>query len=114
MSATAVIARQHVSALARRKTFVLMLGVLLLMTALSGYIGWSSHNTITNVYEETVRTLTAAGATAPDNPFDAEPRLALLNNMIIYVPVIGALLAIVIGHLSVVAARQAGVTRVFV
>jgi ABC-type transport system involved in multi-copper enzyme maturation permease subunit len=112
MSAAAVIARQHVSALARRQTFVLMLGVLLLMTALSGFIGWSSHNTITNVYEETVRTLAAQGTQAPANPFESEPRLALLNNMIIYVPVIGALLAIIIGHLSVVDDRHAGVTRI--
>lgn len=112
MSTAAVIARQHVSALARRQTFVLMLGVLLLMTALSGFIGWSSHSTITRVYEETVRTLAAKGVPAPANPFDSEPRLALLNNMIIYVPVIGALLAIIIGHLSVVDDRYAGVTRV--
>ncbi|MGI8729008.1 MAG: ABC transporter permease [Solirubrobacteraceae bacterium] len=112
MSTTAVIARQHVRSLARRQTFLLMLGVLLLMTAVSGYIGWSSHDTIINVYDETVRTLTAAGKPAPPNPFAAKPRLALLNNMIIYVPLIGALLAIVIGHLSVMDDRNAGVNRV--
>jgi ABC-type transport system involved in multi-copper enzyme maturation permease subunit len=112
MSATAVIAHQHVRSLARRRTFVLMLGVLLLMTALSGYIGWSSHATIVRVYDETVRTVEAAGRTAPPNPFAAKPRLALLNNMIIYVPLIGALLAVVIGHLSVMDDRHAGVTGV--
>jgi len=112
MSATMVIARQHVRSLARRQTFVLMLGVLLLMTALSGYIGWSSHDTIIKVYDETVRTLTAQGKPAPPNPFSAKPRLALLNNMIIYVPLIGALLAIVIGHLSVMDDRNAGVNRI--
>lgn len=112
MSATAAIARQHVRSLARRQTFLLMLGVLLLMTALSGLIGWSSHDTITRVYDETVRTLQAAGQTAPPNPFAAKPRLSLLNNMVIYVPLIGALLAIIIGHLSVMDDRNAGVTRV--
>lgn len=112
MTATATVARQHVRSLARRQTFVLMLGVLLLMTALSGFIGWSSHATIIRVYDETVRTLTAAGKPAPPNPFSAQPRLSLLNNMIIYVPLIGALLAIVIGHLSVMDDRLAGVTRV--
>jgi ABC-type transport system involved in multi-copper enzyme maturation permease subunit len=112
VSTTVVIARQQMRSLARRQTFVLMLAVLLLMTAVSGYIGWSSHETIIRVYDETVRTLTAAGKTAPPNPFEAKPRLAVLNNMIIYVPLIGALLAIVIGHLSVMDDRNAGVNRV--
>jgi ABC-type transport system involved in multi-copper enzyme maturation permease subunit len=112
VSTTAVIARQQVQSLARRQTFLLMLCVLLLMTALSGYIGWSSHSTIIKVYDETVRTLHAAGKQAPPNPFASKPRLSLLNNMIIYVPLIGALLAIVIGHLSVMDDRHAGVTRV--
>ena len=112
MSATAVIVRQQVRAMGRRHTFVLMLGVLLLMTALSGYIGWSSHDTIVRVYDETVRELRAAGKPAPPNPFAGEPRLALLNNMIIYVPLIGALLAIVMGHSSVTDDRIAGVNRV--
>lgn len=112
MSAAAVIARQQLRSLARRQTFVLMLGVLLAMTALSGLIGWSSHSTIIRVYDETVRSLSAAGKPAPPNPFAAKPHLAVLNNMIIYVPLIGALLAIVIGHLSMMDDRQAGVTRV--
>jgi ABC-type transport system involved in multi-copper enzyme maturation permease subunit len=112
MSTTAVIARQQIHSLKRRKTFVLMMGVLLLMTALSGFIGWSSHATIIRVYDETVRTLAAAGTPAPPNPFAGKPRLSLLNNMIIYVPLIGALLAIVVGHLSVMDDRNAGVNRV--
>ena len=110
MSATVAIARQQLLMLTRRRTFILMLGVLLLMTALSGFIGWSSHATIIRVYDETVRTLATAGKPAPPNPFAAKPRLALLNNMIIYLPLIGALVAIVIGHISVMADRQAGVT----
>lgn len=112
MSAAAVFAAQHLRSLVRRRTFVLMLCVLLLMTALSGFIGWSSHSAITRVYDETVRTLEAAGKTAPPNPFVSKPRLSLLNNMIIYVPLIGALLAIVVGHMSVMDDRQAGVTRI--
>lgn len=111
MSTTLVIARQQLRSLSRSQTFVLMLGVLLLMTALSGFIGWSSHATIIRVYDETVRTLTAAGKPAPPNPFASKPRLSLLNNMIIYVPLIGALLAILIGQRSVTDDRQAGVTR---
>ena len=112
MSTTVSIARQQLRSLSRSQTFVLMLGVLLVMTALSGFIGWSSHATINRVYDETVRTLTAQGKPAPPNPFGSKPRLSLLNNMIVYVPLIGALLAILIGQRSVTDDRQAGVTRV--
>jgi ABC-type transport system involved in multi-copper enzyme maturation permease subunit len=112
VTATAVIARQHLRLLSRSQTFLLMLVVLLGMAALSGFIGWSSHATILRVYDETVRTLTAAGKPVPPNPFAYKPRLSLLNNMIIYVPLIGALLAIVIGNMSITGDRQAGVTRV--
>lgn len=112
MISSSLIARQHLRSLSRQRTFMLMLSVLLLMTALSGAIGWSSHSTIVRVYDETVRTLTAAGKPAPPNPFASRPRLSLLNNMTIYIPLIGALLAIVIGHLSVIDDRLAGVTRI--
>lgn len=112
MTTAAVIARHHLRLLSRSNTFLLMLVVLLGMTALSGLIGWSSHATILRVYEETVRTLSAAGKPVPPNPFAARPRLSLLNTMIIYVPLIGALLAIVIGNMSVTGDRQAGVSRV--
>jgi ABC-type transport system involved in multi-copper enzyme maturation permease subunit len=112
MSPTAVIARQHLRLLSRSQTFLLMLVVLLGMTALSGFIGWASHSTILRVYNDTVKTLTAAGKPAPPNPFAYKPRLSLLNNMTIYVPLIGALLAILIGNMSITGDRQAGVTRV--
>ncbi len=112
MTATVTFAEQQLRLLLRRRTFMVMLSVLLLMTALSGLIGWSSQRTITQVYDETVRVLQAAGKPAPPNPFANKPRLTLLNNMVIYVPLIGALLAIVLGHLSVMDDRQAGVNRV--
>lgn len=112
MTTTLVIAHQQLRLLSRSGTFVLMLGVLLLMTALAGFIGWSSHSTIISIYDETVRTLSAAGKPIPPNPFASKPRLTLLNNMIIYIPLIGALLAIVIGNRSITDDRQAGVMRV--
>ncbi|MFN8124107.1 MAG: ABC transporter permease subunit [Thermoleophilia bacterium] len=112
MTTAIAIAGGQLRSLMRRRTFVVMLLVLLSMTAASGFIGWSSHSTIISVYDETVRTLTAAGKPAPPDPFAGKPRLALLNNMIIYVPLIGALLAIVIGHLGVTDDRIAGVNRI--
>jgi ABC-2 type transport system permease protein len=88
-----------------------MLGALLLMAALAGFLGWSSHRTIVKVYDQTVASLAAEGKPAPPNPFNAKPRLSLLSNMTIYVPLIGALLAILVGHLAIVEDRAAGAGR---
>jgi ABC-type transport system involved in multi-copper enzyme maturation permease subunit len=111
LSVTYVIARQQLRSLSRQRTFLIMLSVLLLMTALSGYIGWSSHSTIIKVYDQTVQTLRAAGKPIPPNPFANQPSLALLDNMIVYIPLIGALLAALVGHMSMMSDRVAGVTR---
>jgi ABC-type transport system involved in multi-copper enzyme maturation permease subunit len=84
---------------------------MLLMTALAGFIGWMSHHTILKVYDETVRILASQGKPAPANPFDAKPELALLSNLAIYVPLIGALLAIVVGHIAMIEDRASGAAR---
>ena len=81
------------------------------MAALAGFLGWSSHHTIVKVYDATVASLAADGKPAPPNPFDTKPRLSLLANMTIYVPLIGALVAILIGHLAIVEDRAAGAGR---
>lgn len=81
------------------------------MAALAGFLGWSSHRTIVKVYDATVASLAAEGKPAPPNPFDTKPQLSLLSNMTIYVPLIGALVAILIGHLSIVEDRAAGAGR---
>jgi ABC-type transport system involved in multi-copper enzyme maturation permease subunit len=81
------------------------------MASLAGFLGWSSHRTIVKVYDATVASLAADGKPAPPNPFDAKPRLSLLANMTIYVPLIGALVAILIGHLAIVGDRAAGAER---
>ena len=84
---------------------------MLVMTALAGVIGWSSHNTIVRVYDEAVRLLAADGKPAPPNPFEAKPTLSLLSNMSIYIPFIGALLALVLGHLSLADDQSNGLGR---
>jgi ABC-type transport system involved in multi-copper enzyme maturation permease subunit len=106
-----VIAAHQLRMLSRERIFLAILAALLLMTVLAGFIGWSSHNTIVRVYEESSAMLASEGQPAPPNPFDLKPRLSLLSNMTIYIPLIGALLAIVVGHLAIVTDRAAGSTR---
>lgn len=107
----ATIAAQQVVSLRRQRIFVALLATLLAMTALAGVIGWSSHNTIVRVYDEAVRLLAADGQPAPPNPFEAKPALSLLSNLSIYIPLIGALLALVLGHLSMADDQSNGIGR---
>jgi ABC-type transport system involved in multi-copper enzyme maturation permease subunit len=107
----ATVARYQVVALRRQGVFVSLLAILLAMTALAGVLGWSSHRTIVGVYGEATKLLAAQGLPAPANPFVLKPTLSLLSNMVIYIPLIGALLALVLGHLSIADDESSGVGR---
>lgn len=107
----AIVARQQLVALRRQRVFLATTGILLVMTALAGVIGWSSHNTIVRVYDEATKLLASQGQGAPPNPFDLKPTLSLLSNMTVYIPLIGALLALVIGHLSMIDDETEGIGR---
>lgn len=105
------IARHQILALRRQRTFVMLLATLLVMTALAGVLGWSSHRTILGVYDESVKLLATQGKPAPENPFRLKPTLSLLSNMVVYIPFIGALLAILLGHVSLADDETNGVGR---
>jgi ABC-type transport system involved in multi-copper enzyme maturation permease subunit len=107
----ATIARQQLLALRRQRVFVSLLTLMLAMTAVAGVLGWSSHRTIVGVYDQATILLAQRGQPAPANPFTLKPTLSLLSNMEIYVPLIGALLAIVLGHLSIADDEASGVGR---
>lgn len=107
----ATIASQQVTALRRQRVFTAMLATLLTMTALAGVIGWLSHDTIVRVYNDATDVLAAAGQPAPPNPFDLKPTLSMLSNMAVYIPLIGALVAIVLGHLTLAEDRSEGLGR---
>jgi ABC-type transport system involved in multi-copper enzyme maturation permease subunit len=107
----ALIAAHQIRMLRRERIFLAILAALLLMTALAGFIGWSSHNTIVKVYRESSAMLASEGKPAPPDPFALKPHLSLLSNMTIYIMLIGALLAIIVGHLAIVSDRVSGTTR---
>lgn len=107
----ATIASQQIVALRRQRVFVSLLTLMLAMTAVAGVLGWSSHRTIVGVYDQATILLAQRGEPAPANPFTLKPTLSLLSNMEIYVPLIGALLAIVLGHLSIADDEASGVGR---
>jgi ABC-type transport system involved in multi-copper enzyme maturation permease subunit len=107
----ATIASQQILALRRQRVFVSLLSLMLAMTAVAGVLGWSSHRTIVGVYDQATILLAQRGEPAPANPFTLKPTLSLLSNMEIYIPLIGALLAILLGHLSIADDEASGVGR---
>lgn len=106
MSTLLTVVRQEVRAAFRERLAIALLVVFLGMTLASAAIGWSSHHTVMSVYNETV---TQLGRDVP-NPFANVSALELVKNTIIYIVLIGALLAVVVGVRAGVRDRKAGVT----
>ncbi len=107
----ATVTSHQILAMRRQRTLAAVLFVLVLSTALAGLLGWSSQRTIVRVFDEATRLLAVDGRPAPPNPFLLKPSLSLLSNMLVYIPLIGALLAVLLGHLSIVEEESAGLGR---
>ena len=108
-----IVAKNEFKTLFKENTFILLLLIFILMTIFSTYIGWSAKNTIINVYQETVKELSLKGIKEiPPNPFTGIPDLSILKNMIVYVFLIGSLLALVIGNNAFIRDRRSGVLRI--
>jgi ABC-type transport system involved in multi-copper enzyme maturation permease subunit len=108
-----IVAKNEFKTLFKENTFTILLIIFILMTIFSTYIGWSAKNTIINVYQETVKELSLKGIKEiPPNPFTGIPDLSILKNMIVYVFLIGSLLALVIGNNAFIRDRRSGVLRI--
>lgn len=105
------IAKKDLQLLAKERTFILILLIFFLMSTTSTYIGWSSQQTVRQVYDVTAQELITEGKTVPPSPFSLIPPLDIMKNMIIYVVLIGALLSIVLGYTVAINDRKAGATR---
>jgi ABC-type transport system involved in multi-copper enzyme maturation permease subunit len=98
MNSSVMIARHEIQSLFREKTFLLLLVVFTFMTIASAFIGWSSQNTINQVYNVAAEQIRQSGQIPPPSPFASYPHLNLVKNMIIYINLIGGLLAIIAGY----------------
>jgi len=107
----AAVAAQERTVLSRQRTSAVVVGLLAAMTALAGVIGWSSSQTIARVYDQAVVLLAQSGQPAPPDPIGLRPTLSLLSNMTVYIPLAGALLALVVGHLVLADDRTNGTGR---
>ena len=107
----AAIATQQVVSLLRQRLLHVAIGVIAAVTLMAGVLGWASHHTIVGVYDEATKLLAARGQGAPPNPFLVTPRLSMLSNLVIYVTMIGALVAMLVGHVAIADDEVGGVGR---
>ena len=102
---TAVIG-QELLCTVRERLPQLLLAIFVGMIGASAFIGSSARASVTGVYQEALR----QGLTTVPNPFDALSPLYYARNTVIYIVLIGALLAIVVGVHSTLRDRQARTT----
>lgn len=102
MNAFSATVRQELLSSRRERMPQALLAVFLAMVSVSALIGWISNRTVTSVYDKTAQ----AGLTTAPNPFSGVSPLSYARNAVIYVVLIGALLAIVLGVSSVLRNRR--------
>lgn len=104
MTGFAATARHELSSAHRERMPQALLVVFLGMVAASSLIGWLTNRTVTRIWEQT----RADGLTQAANPFTRVPSLYYAANVVIYVVLIGALLAIALGVTSALRGRASG------
>lgn len=95
--------------LARERTVVLVAALFVALVLVSAWLGWSATSTVNDIYAQAAAFLKDAGQPVPPNPVTEGSSLALLRNLSVYVSLIGAFAAIVIGTRLIEADRRAGV-----
>ncbi len=103
MDAVRASVRLELLAARRTRTVHVLLLVFLGMVVISSVIGYVTNQTVTNVYRE----ISAEGLTTAPHPFDHVSPLFYARNSTIYVTLIGALLAIVLGAQATLPDRKA-------
>ncbi len=103
MTSILVSARHEMLNTRRTRTAHLLLFVFIGMVVASSVIGWVTNQIVTGVYEKVL----AAGLTTAPNPFTGVTPLFYARNAVIYVMLIGSLMAIVLGVQATLRDRKA-------
>ncbi len=88
--------------------------VFILMSFVSSFIGWSTFTTANAIYKSSViYSQKVLGVTdIPSNPLLKLSTLTSFDNLIIYISLIGTLLAIIVGHRSMMRERKSGIIQI--
>lgn len=104
-----LIANQSIRFVLRERTVALLAVMFVVLVLISAWLGWQATATVNRIYLDAAAFLQTSGQPVPTNPvLDISP-LSLMRNMSVYVSLIGALAAIVIGNRLVTLDRKAGV-----
>ncbi len=103
MSIALIVALQEIRTLRREKLAQALLVVFVAMVSLSSFIGWLTNKNVSSVYHKVKK----EGITTVPNPFEHVAALYYLRNTVIYLVLVGALLAIVLGVSSIIRDRKA-------
>jgi len=106
-----LLAKKDTKLLIKDRSFLIILGIFVAMSIISFCIGYFTNHTIMDIYNATALELKALSQPVPPIPFQQEP-LGIMKNMIIYIVLIGSLLAIAIGHIIGISDRKAAATRI--
>ena len=104
-----LIASQSARFVLRERSVALLSALFVMLVLISAGLGYSATSTVDQIYVDAAAFLKAVGQPLPMNPvLDISP-LSLMRNMSVYVTLIGALSAIVIGNRLVSIDRKARV-----
>ncbi len=113
MKNTLTITFAEIKSLFRERIVYSITLVFILMSMASSFIGWSTFTTANAVYKSSVVFLQGQGITnIASNPLLKISTLTSFDNLIIYISLIGALLAIIVGHHSMMHERKSGILQV--
>ncbi|WP_210509232.1 ABC transporter permease [Naasia sp. SYSU D00057] len=104
MNAFAASARHEALNIRRSRTAHILLWVFVGMVLVSSLIGWITNRTVTGVFDR----IRAEGLTSQPNPFTGVSPLTYERNTVIYVLLIGALMAVVLGAQASLRDRKSG------
>lgn len=104
-----LVATTSVRLVLRERVVALLAALFVVLVMISAWLGWSATSTVNGIYVRAAAFLAAAGQPVPPNPvLDISP-LSLMRNMVVYVALIGALAAIVVGNRLMTLDRAGGV-----
>ncbi len=110
MKAVLTLAQKEVMAAFRDKIFLIIVGLFVLLSIVSVYIGSSTKNAEMQAYQNIVELLKAQGKVIFPTPPEIFP-LSILQNIITYVSMIGAVVAIFLGYEAFNGERNQGTLK---
>ncbi|MFZ5752350.1 MAG: ABC transporter permease [Pseudomonadota bacterium] len=108
MTPARLIARQSLVGLTRDGSVLILIAFFAAMVLVTAWLGWSATNTVNAIYADAATYLSASGRPVPPNPVSQSAPLAVLRNLGVYISLIGAFGAIVIGQILIETDRRAG------